>query len=68
MKLMKLTPDSEIPGGKAEKDANGNLTGVFTGGNRTFNLFTAKIPGRSTARGHSECQRGSRHHRASGLS
>ena len=23
MKLMKLTPDSEIPGGKAEKDANG---------------------------------------------
>ena len=47
MKLMKLTPDSEIPGGKAEKDANGNLTGVFTGVNRTFNFFTAKIPGPS---------------------
>jgi predicted amidohydrolase YtcJ len=47
MKLMKLTPDTEIPGGKAEKDANGNLTGVFTGVNRTFNFFTAKIPGPS---------------------
>jgi predicted amidohydrolase YtcJ len=45
IKLMKLTPDTEIPGGKAEKDANGNLTGVFTGLNRTFNFFTAKIPG-----------------------
>ncbi len=45
MKLMKLTSDSEIPGGKAEKDANGNLTGVFTGVNRTFNFFTTKIPG-----------------------
>jgi predicted amidohydrolase YtcJ len=45
IKLMKLTPDSEIPSGKAEKDANGNLTGVFTGLNRTFNFFTAKIPG-----------------------
>ena len=45
MKLMKLTPDTEIPGGKAEKDANGSLTGVFTGVNRTFNFFTAKIPG-----------------------
>ena len=44
IKLMKLTSDSEIPGGKAEKDANGNLTGVFTGVNRTFNFFTAKIP------------------------
>src|SRR6202049_4489477 len=44
IKLMKLTPDSEIPGGKAEKDASGNLTGVFTGVNRTFNFFTAKIP------------------------
>ncbi len=47
IKLMKLAPDSEIPGGKAEKDANGNLTGVFTGVNRTFNFFTAKIPGPS---------------------
>jgi predicted amidohydrolase YtcJ len=47
VKLMKLTPDSEIPGGKAEKDASGDLTGVFTGVNRTFNFFTAKIPGPS---------------------
>src|SRR5712675_3557697 len=47
VKLMKLTPDSEIPGGKGEKDASGNLTGVFTGVNRTFNFFTAKIPGPS---------------------
>jgi predicted amidohydrolase YtcJ len=45
MKLMNLTPTTEIPGGKAEKDAGGNLTGVFTGVNRTFNFFTAKIPG-----------------------
>src|SRR6202171_3222339 len=44
VKLMKLTPDTEIPGGKGEKDANGNLSGVFTGVNRTFNFFTAKIP------------------------
>src|ERR1700682_4540160 len=44
VKLMKLTPDTEIPGGKGEKDASGNLTGVFTGVNRTFNFFTAKIP------------------------
>ena len=44
IKLMKLTPDTEIPGGKAEKDAAGQLTGVFTGVNRTFNFFTAKIP------------------------
>jgi len=49
MKLMKLAPDTEIPGGKAEKDAGGNLTGVFTGVNRTFNFFTAKIPGPSFA-------------------
>jgi predicted amidohydrolase YtcJ len=47
IKLMKLTPESEIPSGKAEKDASGNLTGVFTGLNRTFNFFTAKIPGPS---------------------
>jgi predicted amidohydrolase YtcJ len=47
LKLMKLTPGSEIPGGKAEKDADGNLTGVFNGVNRTFNFFTAKIPGPS---------------------
>jgi predicted amidohydrolase YtcJ len=44
LQRMKLTPDTEIPGGKAEKDANGHLTGVFTGVNRTFNFFTAKIP------------------------
>jgi predicted amidohydrolase YtcJ len=44
LKLMQITPDTEIPGGKAEKDAQGNLTGVFTGVNRTFNFFTAKIP------------------------
>jgi len=49
MKLMKLNPETEIPGGKAERDANGNLTGVFTGVNRTFNFFTAKIPGPSFA-------------------
>jgi len=47
IKLMKLTPDTEIPGGKAEKEADGSLTGVFTGVNRTFNFFTAKIPGPS---------------------
>ena len=45
MKLMNLTPASEIPAGNAEKDANGNLTGVFTGVNRTFNFFADKIPG-----------------------
>jgi predicted amidohydrolase YtcJ len=45
IKLMNLTPATEIPGGKAEKDAGGNLTGVFTGVNRAFNFFTAKIPG-----------------------
>ena len=45
MKLMNLTPSTEIPAGKAEKDAAGNLTGVFTGLNRTFNFFTDKIPG-----------------------
>ncbi len=44
LKLMKLAPGTEIPGGKAEKDAGGNLTGMFTGVNRTFNFFTAKIP------------------------
>ncbi len=45
MKLMNLTPATDIPGGRAEKDAGGNLTGVFTGVNRTFNFFTDKIPG-----------------------
>src|ERR1700682_3320636 len=44
MKLMNLTPATQIPGGKAEKDDGGNLTGVFTGVNATFNFFTAKIP------------------------
>jgi hypothetical protein len=47
VRLMKLTPDSDIPGGRPETDAGGNLTGVFTGVNRTFNFFTAKIPGPS---------------------
>jgi len=32
IKAMGLTPDTQIPTGKAEKDASGNLTGVFTGG------------------------------------
>jgi predicted amidohydrolase YtcJ len=45
MALMNLTPATDIPGGKAERDDAGNLTGVFTGVNRTFNFFTAKIPG-----------------------
>jgi predicted amidohydrolase YtcJ len=45
MKLMNLTPATQIPGGKAERDEAGNLTGVFTGVNATFNFFTAKIPG-----------------------
>jgi len=49
LRLMKLTPATDIPGGKAEKDADGNLTGVFTGVNRTFNFFTAKIPGPNIA-------------------
>jgi predicted amidohydrolase YtcJ len=47
MALMNLTPATDIPGGKAEKDDAGNLTGEFTGVNRTFNFFTAKIPGPS---------------------
>src|SRR5215475_11106892 len=45
VKLMNLTPTTAIPGGKAETDEAGNLTGVFTGVNATFNFFTAKIPG-----------------------
>ena len=44
LSLMKVASDTDIPGGKAEKDSSGNLTGVFTGVNRTFNFFTAKIP------------------------
>ncbi len=44
VKLMGLTPTTQIPGGKAEMDDAGNLTGVFTGVNATFNFFTAKIP------------------------
>jgi predicted amidohydrolase YtcJ len=47
MALMNLTPATDIPGGKAEKDDAGNLTGEFAGVNRTFNFFTAKIPGPS---------------------
>src|SRR5580704_8001623 len=33
VKLMGLTPTTNIPGGKAEMDDAGNLTGVFTGVN-----------------------------------
>lgn len=42
---MKLTPDTAIPTGKAEKDASGKLTGEFTGSNPAFNFLVAKIPG-----------------------
>jgi predicted amidohydrolase YtcJ len=45
LKTMGIGPQTEIPGGKAEKDAGGNLTGVITGNNRTFNFLTDKIPG-----------------------
>jgi hypothetical protein len=45
LRTMGITPQTEIPGGKAEKDAAGNLTGVITGNNRTFNFLTDKIPG-----------------------
>jgi hypothetical protein len=45
LKTMGITAQTEIPGGKAEKDAAGNLTGVITGNNRTFNFLTDKIPG-----------------------
>src|SRR3954466_2172058 len=45
LKTMNITPQTEIPGGKAEKDGAGNLTGVITGNNRTFNFLTEKIPG-----------------------
>jgi predicted amidohydrolase YtcJ len=45
LKTMGIGPQTEIPGGKAEKDAAGNLTGVITGNNRTFNFLTDKIPG-----------------------
>ena len=45
LRTMGIGPQTEIPGGKAEKDAAGNLTGVITGNNRTFNFLTAKIPG-----------------------
>lgn len=44
LKLMNINADTQIPGGKAEKDAGGNLTGVITGNNRTFNFLTDKIP------------------------
>jgi predicted amidohydrolase YtcJ len=45
LRTMGIGPQTEIPGGKAEKDAAGNLTGVITGNNRTFNFLTDKIPG-----------------------
>jgi predicted amidohydrolase YtcJ len=45
LRTMGIGPQTEIPGGKAEKDASGNLTGVITGNNRTFNFLTEKIPG-----------------------
>jgi predicted amidohydrolase YtcJ len=44
IKAMNISADTQIPTGKAEKDANGNLTGVFTGSNPAFNFLTAKIP------------------------
>jgi predicted amidohydrolase YtcJ len=44
IKAMNLTADTQIPTGKAEKDAAGNLTGVFTGGNAAFNFLSEKIP------------------------
>lgn len=44
IKAMNLTADTQIPAGKAEKDAAGNLTGVVTGVNATFNFLTAKLP------------------------
>ena len=44
IKAMALTPETQIPTGKAGKDGTGNLTGVFTGGNAAFNFLTAKIP------------------------
>lgn len=44
IKAMNITADTQIPTGKAEKDAAGNLTGVFTGGNAAFNFLSEKIP------------------------
>jgi predicted amidohydrolase YtcJ len=44
IKAMGLTPDTQIPTGKAEKDGSGNLTGVFTGSNPAFNFLAAKVP------------------------
>jgi predicted amidohydrolase YtcJ len=44
IKAMGLTPDTQIPTGKAEKDSSGNLTGVFTGSNPAFNFLAAKVP------------------------
>jgi predicted amidohydrolase YtcJ len=44
VKAMGLTPDTQIPTGKGEKDSSGNLTGVFTGSNPAFNFLAAKIP------------------------
>jgi predicted amidohydrolase YtcJ len=42
---MKITPETTIPTGQAEKDAGGKLTGEFTGSNPAFNFLVAKIPG-----------------------
>ena len=42
IKAMNLTPDTVIPTGKGEKDAAGNLTGVFTGGNPAYNFLVSK--------------------------
>jgi predicted amidohydrolase YtcJ len=44
LKMMNISDDTPIPGGKAEKDANGHLTGEIHGVNRTFNFLTDKIP------------------------
>jgi predicted amidohydrolase YtcJ len=44
IKTMDLGSGTQIPGGKAEQDSAGNLTGMVTGNNATFNFLTAKIP------------------------
>jgi predicted amidohydrolase YtcJ len=44
IKAMGLTAETQIPSGKAEKDAAGNLTGVVTGVNATFNFLVDKLP------------------------
>lgn len=45
LEAMKITPETQIPTGSAEKDGNGKLTGIFKGSNPAFNFLVAKIPG-----------------------